>query len=43
MTTLLILICLSLTVMGYGLYTAPHMDEYGRITKPGKKLTSLFK
>jgi hypothetical protein len=25
------------------MYTAPHMDDNGRITKPGNKLSDLFK
>jgi hypothetical protein len=25
------------------MYTAPEMDDNGRITKPGKKLSDLFK
>jgi len=29
--------------MAYEMYTAPHMDDNGRITKPGNKLSDLFK
>lgn len=29
--------------MAYESYTAPFMDDDGRITKPGKKITDLFK
>jgi hypothetical protein len=29
--------------MIYEMYTAPMMDDDGRITKPGKKLSDLFK
>jgi hypothetical protein len=29
--------------MAYEMYTAPMMDDNGRITKPGKKLSDLFK
>jgi hypothetical protein len=29
--------------MGYEMYTAPEMDDNGRITKPGNKLSDLFK
>ena len=27
----------------YEMYIAPEMDDYGRITKPGKTLKDLFK
>jgi hypothetical protein len=31
-------------LIAYGMYTAPTMDEdTGRIIKPGKKLSDLFK
>lgn len=30
-------------LMAYFMYAAPEMDEQGRITKPGKKFTDLFK
>jgi hypothetical protein len=31
-------------VIAYSLYTAPYMDEdTGRVIKPGKKLSDLFK
>ncbi len=29
--------------MAYEMYTAPYMDDDGRITKPGNKLSDLFK
>ena len=29
--------------MIYEMYTAPMMDDNGRITKPGNKLSDLFK
>ena len=29
--------------MIYEMYTAPMMDDEGRITKPGNKLSDLFK
>jgi hypothetical protein len=29
--------------MAYEMYTAPEMDDNGRITKPGNKLSDLFK
>jgi hypothetical protein len=29
--------------IGYHLYVAPEMDEQGRITKQGKKLSDLLK
>ena len=29
--------------MVYEMYTAPMMDDDGRITKPGNKLSDLFK
>jgi len=29
--------------MAYEMYTAPMMDDDGRITKPGNKLSDLFK
>ena len=38
-----ILILISILTTAYGMYTAPFMDERGKITKPGKKLTDLFK
>jgi hypothetical protein len=28
--------------MAYEMYTAPYMDDDGRITKPGKKLSDLW-
>lgn len=35
---------LSALLIAYLMYSAPEMDETtGRITKPGKKLTDLFK
>jgi hypothetical protein len=30
-------------LMAYLMYIAPEMDEQGRITKQGKKLSDLFK
>lgn len=30
-------------LMAYLMYVAPEMDEQGRITKPGKKFSDLFK
>jgi hypothetical protein len=29
--------------IAYEIYRAPMMDENGRVTKPGKKLSDLFK
>ena len=29
--------------MAYEMYTAPYMDDDGRITKPGKKLSDLWR
>lgn len=37
------LMILSGIFIGYSMYTAPEMDNKGRITKPGKKLRDLFK
>ena len=37
------LMILSGILIGYSMYTAPEMDDKGRITKPGKKLKDLFK
>jgi len=37
------LMILSGILIGYSMYTAPEMDENGRITKPGKKIKDLFK
>ena len=37
------LMILSAILIGCSMYTAPEMDENGRITKPGKKLRDLFK
>jgi len=33
----------SILWIGYEMYTAPTMDDEGRITKPGNKLSDLFK
>jgi hypothetical protein len=33
----------SILWISYEMYTAPMMDDNGRITKPGKKLSDLFK
>jgi len=33
----------SILWIGYEMYTAPMMDDEGRITKPGNKLSDLFK
>ena len=33
----------SILWIGYEMYTAPMMDDNGRITKPGNKLSDLFK
>lgn len=43
MIVVLILALVSLLIIAYCMYTAPFMDEKGRVTKPGKKLTDLFK
>jgi hypothetical protein len=43
MIILLITIIISFITIAYCMYTAPFMDEKGRVTKPGKKLTDLFK
>jgi hypothetical protein len=43
MTILFVLMCISFITIAYGFYTAPFMDDKGKITKPGKKLTDLFK
>jgi hypothetical protein len=37
------LMILSGLFIAYSMYTAPEMNENGRITKPGKKLKDLFK
>jgi len=37
------LMILSGLLIAYSMYTAPEMNENGRITKPGKKLKDLFK
>jgi hypothetical protein len=37
------LMILSGILIGYSMYTAPEMNENGRITKPVKKLKDLFK
>jgi hypothetical protein len=29
--------------MAYEMYTAPEMDDNGRITKPGKKISDLWR
>ena len=33
----------SILWIAYEMYTAPMMDDDGRITKPGNKLSNLFK
>ena len=33
----------SILWISYEMYTAPMMDDDGKITKPGKKLSDLFK
>lgn len=33
----------SMVWIAYEIYTAPEMDDNGRITKPGKSLKDLFK
>ena len=33
----------SILWIGYEMYTVPFMDDEGRITKPGNKLSDLFK
>jgi hypothetical protein len=38
-----VLMILSGLYIAYHMYVAPEMDEQGRITKPGKKLSDLFK
>jgi hypothetical protein len=38
-----LLMILSGFYIAYHMYVAPEMDEQGRITKPGKKLSDLFK
>ena len=43
MLIVLIFALISILTTAYGMYTAPFMDDRGRITKPGKKLTDLFK
>jgi hypothetical protein len=35
--------CISFITIAYSLYTAPFMDDKGKITKPGKKLSDIFK
>jgi hypothetical protein len=37
------ILILSFIFIGYAMYTAPLMDENGKILKPGKKLTDIFK
>lgn len=40
----LIVLLVMVLLIAYGMYTAPEMDEdTGRIIKPGKKLSDLFK
>ena len=33
----------SVLFIAYHMYIAPEMDDNGRITKPGKKISDLFK
>jgi hypothetical protein len=37
------LMILSGLFIAYHMYVAPEMDEQGRITKPGKKLSDLWR
>lgn len=39
----LIGVLISLIWIAYEMYTAPEMDDYGRIIKPGKKLSDLWR
>lgn len=39
----LVLLIIIYTIMGLLIYIAPYMDDNGNITKPGKKLSNLFK
>lgn len=43
MIVIISLIVLNLAYVAYAIYTAPEMDDNGRITKPGKTLKDLFK
>lgn len=36
------LMILSALFIAYNMYIAPEMDEQGRITKPGKKISDLW-
>jgi hypothetical protein len=38
-----LLMIISGLFIAYHMYVAPEMDEQGRITKPGKKLSDFFK
>ncbi len=43
MVGLIIPIVFTFALIAYEMYTAPMMDEDGRIIKEGKKLSDLFK
>jgi len=43
MVGLIIPIVLTFVLIAYEMYTAPTMDDNGRIIKEGKKLSDLFK
>lgn len=39
----LLFVVVSFVYIAFEMYTAPQMDEYGRVTKPGKKLSDLWR
>lgn len=43
MVKFIIFLIVSLIWMGFEIYRAPMMDENGRITRPGKKLSDLWR
>jgi hypothetical protein len=43
MVGLIIPVIFSFALIAYEMYTAPMMDDDGRITQEGKKLSDLFK
>jgi hypothetical protein len=43
MVGLIISIVLTFALLAYEVYTAPMMDDNGRVTQEGKKLSDLFK
>ena len=43
MVGLIIPIVLTFALLAYEVYTAPMMDDNGRVTQEGKKLSDLFK